>query len=190
MGREWDARSSTRKGSRREWDERSGKPKTKSRDKEGKPSSTDSSGGGSGTRVTKASNESVSSSTTLQNDNELTFNIAASGAYRFSGVIIASSASGTPDMHCSFTVPTNASLLWFFTAGSSSVSTTSGGGTVSNTTGGAININSAEDTIIHVEGLVVAAGTGGAVTFVWAQNTSNGTATTVEAGSFLAYSKF
>lgn len=138
--------------------------------------------------VRKTALESVTSSTTLQNDDHLTLAIGANESWIYEFVLLVNSASDTPDIKLAVTTPAGANG-WFSLVGMSAavagtesdVRSTTGG---LNGTGLTLGVTAAE-TVIVVRAIVRTTGTAGSVTLQWAQSTSNGTATTVGQDSHL-----
>ena len=138
----------------------------------------------------KVTDESVTSSTTLQSDDELTFSIGASETWLFQIVAQVHSASDTPDFKVAVSGPTGATGAYGIWGIGSSSSGTSAVSTLSfytfdGSTSGGFGAISAADIPTLVDGVIVNSTTAGSVALSWAQNTSNGTATTVKAGSTL-----
>lgn len=148
-------------------------------------------GGVGWTVVTKAGDESVTSSVVLQADDELTFTTASGGAYEIEVLLVYASPVGgaTPD-------------LKFALCGEDATVRGQWHGSNLAATDGASNFNSvpmqsnagtatvAAGTAAANRALWIRAeyvGAGGAVTLFWAQNTSDANATTVRAGSILRY---
>jgi hypothetical protein len=140
-------------------------------------------------KLRKTSDESVSSSTTLQNDDVLKIALAASDAVEFSAVMFVSSTSATPDFKMTFTVPSGASVRWFAEWFDGVLYQSSSIVTASGTTA---NFAVAANTLgmVKLTGIVVNGSTAGDLQLQWAQNTSNGTSVTVQQRSFLLGSKF
>jgi hypothetical protein len=140
-------------------------------------------------KLRKTADESVSSSTTLQNDDVLKIALAASDAVEFSAVMFVSSTSSTPDFKMTFTVPSGASVRWlaeyFDGANYQGSSVITGSGTTV-AFGVAANVVG----MVKLSGIVVNGSNAGDLQLQWAQNTSNGTAVKVEQRSFLLGSKF
>jgi len=140
-------------------------------------------------KLRKTADESVSSSTTLQNDDVLKIALAASDAVEFSAVMFVSSTSSTPDFKMAFTVPSGASVRWmaeyFDGANYQGSSVITGSGTT-------VNFAVAANTLgmVKLSGIVVNGSNAGDLQLQWAQNTSNGTSVTVQQRSFLLGSKF
>lgn len=142
--------------------------------------------------VWKASDESVTSSTTMQDDNELFFAMDANSKYSFHGVI-SYEGGQTGDFKFQFTVPSGAtgrrhSLHAQSTATScSSAGQNTWGGPITTAVTG-IGATGAQCEAI-VDGFVSTAGTAGTLQLQFAQDTSDVTATTIKAGSFLEWRK-
>lgn len=141
---------------------------------------TDLSVGGIGKTmfVYKGSDESVTSSSTLQDDNELVSpTLATNVKYLVECQVFYTSTSATPGVKFSWVGPTSATMVWG-----------AGAGYIGNSTIGAVDAwsisASAFDQALYT-GILVTAGSTGTLQLQWAQNTSNGTATTVKAGSWL-----
>jgi hypothetical protein len=142
--------------------------------------------GSSWVAVTKTADESVASSTTLQNDDELFFTVTDGASYEVEAVVVYASPAGgaTPDLKVAFgedgvsrgvllavifgttdvklqvTVPTNqADIVGCGTSATKRIATLSGS---------------------HQ-------GAGGTFRMLWAQNTFDANATTIYAGSLLRY---
>lgn len=139
--------------------------------------------GGLGTVVRKPSDESVTSSTTLQNDDHLTVSLATNTNYYVRGVATFFSTVGSGDAKMGFTIPASTTMgigvqcavpltlpVWF---------TTTAGST------GQINFGASEEAPCFFSGTVQTGGTSGNLTVQWAQNSSQGTATIMRAGSFI-----
>ena len=146
--------------------------------------------GNSAVMVRKTVDESVTNSTTLQNDDNLKISLAANDAYEFSGMLFVSSTNATPDVKVTFTVPSGATIRWFgegFGDGYSvSADCVEASGTTFTIT---LAANSALATV-KFNGIVVNSPTAGNLQLQWAQNASNAAAVKVEARSFLIGKKF
>lgn len=146
------------------------------------------------TYVIKAANESVASSTVLQDDDELKIALAASAQYHVRlKVMFDTNASATPDIKTDWTIPTGAtltSLKWVLGPAAASATRDDtnvrqgahGHSTVvaygSGETTADLWINIEEEFIIDTVGA-------GTLQFRWAQQTSNATATEIRSGSFI-----
>lgn len=114
----------------------------------------------------KSSDESVTSSTTLQTDNELALTLTGGGLYRFTCWLYVTGTTAK----LSFTF--GGSAQWSEPNGGTVV--TASGTTVTAAAGGWL-----------IAGTITAASAGDTLQLEWAQNSSSGTATTVKAGSIL-----
>ena len=134
--------------------------------------------------VRKPSDESVVSSTALQDDNDLLFAVGANEIWLFNILLIAIPNVGA--IKSSFSFPASGDLqsmrIGFDTALTSAVDMirlTASDGTTYNYG------NYTTSRIWRLENLYINAGTAGNVVFRWAQNASNGTASVVKANSTL-----
>ncbi|WP_276979803.1 hypothetical protein [Flavobacterium filum] len=132
----------------------------------------------------KPSRETVTSSTTLQNDNDFTFELKANTTYAINSTGI-------------FSAPSSGGIKWAFSApsGSSGRITIRSLNSSSNeyfdadiitgagNSAAAIGATSFFTTIMH--GFITTGSTAGTFTFQWAQNTSNATGTYIERGSIM-----
>lgn len=135
--------------------------------------------------VRKPSDESVTSSTVLQNDDHLLFSIAANEIWHVRFGLWMSGGASASNAQIAFTFPASCRVA---------ISTVcyDVGGTVQNkrwmgTSSGVSNsllVNSTGE-FFSLEGVVENAGTAGTLQLQWAQNTSNGTALVMEANSTL-----
>ena len=139
--------------------------------------------------VEKSTTETITSSTTFQDDDELTLAGVANAKYHFTLLLLHSSGS-TGRMKIRFTAPTAATVAWGVVG--AEITTTSstlvpdlimpsrvigdilglGGGNLTGTTA-------------LIEGVFTTSSTAGNLTLQWAQNVSNAAATQVRAGSIL-----
>ena len=133
----------------------------------------------------KASDQSVTGSTTLVNDNDLVIAIPANDSMIIDGYLHVNSGSSTPGIQYSFTIPAGATMDIgavledvTYPAPESAFLTSSG------TSTGAIPFGPGDVPIIF-HGVVVTGATGGNIQLKWAQGTSNGTATTIRKLSFM-----
>ncbi|MGH7252897.1 MAG: hypothetical protein ACREIE_03760 [Nitrospiraceae bacterium] len=140
------------------------------------------------TLVIKGVDESVTSTTVVQNDDELTFALIANTTYFFRAYIF-------------FNTPIAADFKFSFvctgtqTATESKVFSTMAGSVGSTSHG--VNCSAGGDFIVTgttlpmgyvtIEMVIKQSGTAGTWTFQWAQNTSNAGATKVRAGSYVEY---
>lgn len=148
-------------------------------------------GSSSLTVVQKTSNQSVTNSTILINDNQLSFSISAGLVYSVRFVVFVASTSATPGFKWQLLGPIGATSIIGQIFQIDSLTTTSdsaflatvftaGNGQIGRVDGGAS---------VTVELSIVNGLNAGTVNFQWAQITSNGTATTVYAGSYIEYTQ-
>lgn len=144
--------------------------------------------------VIKQSDESVVSSTTLQDDNELSLPLLANTDYWLEGFIMYG-ANQSADIRIMFSVPSGAVFdichngLRLGHVGGNGVDNLSRSRITQLSSGGTIGgIHATANTslgVIPLEGRVIVGNTPGDLVFRWAQNTSNATATVVKADSLL-----
>ena len=126
----------------------------------------------------KTSNTSRANTTTLADDPDLVLNVDANKTYHFTGFLYATGGGG--DLKMTFVGPSGATLSWKVDGidnGSHSGLLTGGGTTVLDIANG--------ERGWYVSGKIVVSSTAGQLKLQWAQNTSNGTATNLLAGSCL-----
>jgi hypothetical protein len=133
----------------------------------------------------KTARESITSSATIQDDDDFQFAVEANKTYAING-FMAISAGATSGFKWIFSVPSGASGRINFSTGASNASAnvadtdiTVGAGATA-----AINITSTGQKV-YCFGYVTISSTSGNVIFRWAQNASNGTATYIERGSVM-----
>jgi len=138
--------------------------------------------------IIKQADESVTSSTVMQNDNELVLNLPTINAQYLFALFLdyEGGTQGSSDIKWQFTVPSGAALrytgAWIGTGGGAVTGTLNSAGTVQNAgSSGAGNTHG-----ILAVGTLQVATTTGTIQLQWAQNTSSGTATIVHAQSFIA----
>ena len=141
--------------------------------------------------VHKTADESVSASTTLQNDDHLTFTIDANTTWLVDAWLFVDGATAG-DIKVHVAGPT--SCLGKFWVGGPATNATSGTNRSSNGTVSTINSNTGLDvgtlgsgtnSLVQVHASVRNQGNAGSVTIQWAQRASNATATRVRQDSFL-----
>lgn len=142
------------------------------------------------TSVIKSADETVTSSTTAQNDDELFVDVLANTQY-FVEFFIIYDAIQAADLKIQWTAPSGSTFDW--THGGLGTSTTSTSGSVSRNyralgdvgTVGGPAASAGTNTIIPGEGRLVTGGSAGLFRLQWAQNTSNATGAIVRARSVL-----
>jgi hypothetical protein len=140
--------------------------------------------------IAKSVGQTVTSSTTLQDDNELTFDIDANEVWVIRYVLFPVSDSPDPDIKAALGVPAGAvgNMTMF---GADLPATT-----VSSPLRSQVRINDfanqlntgvtdASDRPSYFDAAVINGANSGAITLRWAQNTSNANGVTLSAGSFL-----
>ncbi len=139
-------------------------------------------------KIRKPVDESVASSTALQNDDDLKVTLAANKTYIVDGAIFISSASANPGFKMAFTVPTGATMDLGYSALSPGPGRLQAQGELLENSGTAsqeIPMRANTPVVIHVSGTVKVGSTSGDVTLQWAQFTSDATAVKVMEGSYL-----
>jgi len=140
--------------------------------------------------VIKPANETVTSSTTLQNDDDLFVSVEANAQYDVFLTVFHDSEATSGDIKFSWTGPSGATMNWgvhtptLTTTSSTTVPDTNMQVRLINEvveTGGADNTG----TTMFASGSLTTSSTAGTLQLQWAQQTSNATASTVRAGSKL-----
>jgi hypothetical protein len=131
-------------------------------------------------RIVKAAAESVTNSTTLQNDDELVYTMIANHTWAFKLVVKVSHAAAAVGLKAGFTGPASSSwsgLSYSHAAGATSF-------TDSIAVGDTASVPAAGRVVIY-DGIVTCGATAGNFQYQWAQTSSNGTALIVAANSYL-----
>lgn len=132
----------------------------------------------------KASDQAITNDATVNDDNDLSFPIAASESWAFTIFLYVESGT-TPDFKYAFTVPAGAVITHGYNASQDEVATiTVGTGEVQVACGASPSVD-----FILIKGTVINSTNAGTVQFRWSQATSNGTSTTVKKGSSLEATK-
>lgn len=136
----------------------------------------------------KTGTESVTSSTTLQDDDTLVVAVSANASYLVQQLMIYDGATGG-DLKVGWTAPASATFSWLHTGLASTAASFSDDGTgagdlTSAFTFGALGTGTNCGVMFH--GVLTTSGTAGNFQVQWAQGTSSGTATRVFSGSFLS----
>ncbi|GJQ30856.1 MAG: hypothetical protein HBSAPP03_27400 [Phycisphaerae bacterium] len=143
------------------------------------------------TLILKAADESLNSTTTLQDDDHLTYALQANEHVEFEAFILTTQAHNNADIKYTFAVPTGATILW--TASKQLTTSATVTQEIPVTASGTTRVNdfAAGDLILtRVRGYVRNGSTAGSLTLRWAQNSSNGSNITVKQDSFLKIGKF
>ncbi|PVC80594.1 hypothetical protein DBP19_36260 [Streptomyces sp. CS090A] len=135
--------------------------------------------------VDKPADESVTSSTALQDDDHLTLSVTGGGRYAIDACLV---ASGDPagDLLLTIAAPSGSTGHW--APGGITLGVSDGTGSLRLTRydpGTAIGVGITAAGLIVTPVGTITAGTSGAITVQWAQNTANATATVLRAGSWL-----
>lgn len=142
--------------------------------------------------VHKTADESVASSTTLQNDNHLLVSVLANSEYEII-VRIAVNGAASSDFKMAWTLPAGCTGQRFssgpaVSSATSTADTTTRASGLTNSFGTEINygvFSTGQLSFVEEILYVVTSGTAGTVQMRWAQNASSATATTVVAGSYI-----
>lgn len=136
--------------------------------------------------IRKSADESVTSSTTLQNDDHLLFTVVAGQSYVFELWLVLFSTSAVPDVKVGFTFPAGTMAFGAF-GGDGTAQGFANSAATSGTTVVALGVavsTSPNATNGRVSGSFLCT-TGGTVQMQWAQNVSDAVGMTVKAGSTL-----
>jgi hypothetical protein len=154
---------------------------------------------GAGLFAAKSADESVTASTTLQNDDHLVVPVAANATYTIDGHL-QWIGNDTGDIKFAFAFPSGSTLHWGMIGPNDTEPAFASLGTrgtgewfarVSQTTSSAFIQYSASTAALlgRMSGLLVTGGSAGNLTLQWAQFVSNPTATTLKQGSWLRLSR-
>lgn len=137
--------------------------------------------------IVKDTDETVNSTTTLQNDDAITFSVAANEDWQFEGTLFVNSAI-TPDFKLDFAGPSGATGYWGVTSWADGTVTANAHNQVGALSGSGQGLTSADWPIaIRFWGGIANGANAGSLTLQWAQNTSDAGNTTVLAGSYIKY---
>ena len=135
--------------------------------------------------IRKSVDESVTSSTTLQDDDELLIAVRPKLQYVVDGVVFATSASVTPDIKIAFTAPSGSTIDIGYVGMTGTASAQADILETSGSASASIPVDADKVTVILIHGTIKLDSTAGFLQLRWAQNTSNGTAVTIKEGSYL-----
>lgn len=145
--------------------------------------------------VRKTVDESVASSTAVQNDDTLLFAVAANEVWVFE-VILSIETVTAADFRFRFDSPAGSSGVYGAIGaalGAASVESSArwsaGGFSLGITTSLGSTGGSGANTPVFIHGIIANGSTAGSLTLQWAQNTSDATATVVKANSFIVAHK-
>ncbi len=145
--------------------------------------------------IRKPANETVTSSTTLQNDDHFAFSVAANAVYTLESYIIyTGAAEPAGGLKMQFTGPAGASMTWTNFGVNQAISPTllSYNVVAESLAAGAprtVGTNSGTAMTCHPTGTLVTSGTSGTLQFLWAQGASNATGTVIQANSWMRLTK-
>jgi hypothetical protein len=129
--------------------------------------------------VRKSANESVTSSTTLQNDDHLVYTMTANHTWAFKLVVLGQSAASSA-LKSNFTIPASASFSYLGFSGPNIVTERRNGGS------DFVSAALADPALpIIYDGIVTCGATPGNFQYQWAQNASSATALIVATNSYL-----
>lgn len=142
------------------------------------------SGGGGMSLIVKDADETVNSNTTVQDDDDLLFSVAANEKWQFEGVLFVTSAA-TPDFKMTFSGPSGAVGAYglLLNDGASAAAED----TASLATDSTVTIAGTSPVIIRFWGAIANGANTGSLKLQWAQDTSDAANTTVLAGSYIKY---
>lgn len=144
-----------------------------------------------GSVIVKGATESVTSSTTLQTDDHFVHAVSANAVYTMNAYIIYDGAAATAGgLKLQFTVPSGASLTWTnFGVNGAGSGTLTEYNVVTEQAGAAsprgVGTNSTTQMSCRPCGILITSSTSGNLSLLWAQFTSNATATRIIGTSFL-----
>lgn len=143
------------------------------------------------TVIVKSADESVTSSTTLQDDNHLTLSVGANETWSFD-LTLFHTGDTSGDLKLALAIPSGAAITWGahgdISSGLGFFSGAFNGGGDGNVAALA-DFGASNFTIATVSGVLANSTNAGSLTLRWAQNSSSGTATTIRARSFLRAQK-
>lgn len=145
--------------------------------------------------ATKTATESVTSSTTLQNDDQLAAPTEVNATYEVALLLLHDSdATAAGDIKIGWTGPAGATLTWGVHGANTAQTTSTAVAAVNMQTRtiaevAAFGGGDSTGTVALVYGTLVTAGTAGTLQLQWAQETSNAVATNVRAGSRLTLTR-
>lgn len=139
----------------------------------------------------KTANEVVNNSTTFQNDDHISFTVAANGWYALEGYFVYTSP-GTADIKFNWTGPAGTSLFWTnFAVNTAALAEYNVVVEGLNAAGSARGVGGNDATTMSMQpkGVVVVSSTAGTFQLQWAQNAAVASATTMLAGSWAKLTK-
>jgi len=144
--------------------------------------------------IIKSANETVNNSTTLQNDNDFSFAIAANEKWLVELFLAITSVSANSDFKFNFTLPASCTIRFGVGSNSAITGTWGAGATSVSPTGLSTSANVSAGSFNGTWGLIVVAtiinaGTAGTVQYQWAQDTAVAEDTILLANSVMRYTR-
>jgi hypothetical protein len=138
----------------------------------------------------KTASQSVTNSTTLQDDTHMQLSVTANSTYRLEGYLIFNGAASAANLKMGWSAPSGATLDWIGTGQNATATTTSGpvitnSQTIASNTYQLGTIGTGTNMAALIKGLLIVGGTGGTFKLQWAQATANATATTMVQNSHI-----
>lgn len=134
--------------------------------------------------IYKTADESVTSSTTLQNDDHLFVAVAANATYAID-CWLNFLANSPPDIKADWTIPAGATMNWAALGTGTANYSDHDASIVSHNVARGGKGNPGVPQSMNARGYLITGGTAGTLQLRWAQNTSNASATVLRAGSWI-----
>jgi hypothetical protein len=130
--------------------------------------------------VKKIADETVTSSTTFQDDDHLFFTAATNSVYRIEFDLFIGSTSATPQLKVQMTLPASATIAW-------NQNPQQGTSPQGFQAASIVLLVPNQDAQGRISGWITTAGTGGTCRLQWAQNVSDAASITLKKGTLLRY---
>jgi hypothetical protein len=141
--------------------------------------------------ISKTTDETVSNSTTLQDDDELFIAVDANGKYYFDSLILMSSTTDVEDVLVGFSVPAGATMLWDVSKHWPEQMVAATAQSVLHSESGTESFPSGNGTWgVRLTGIIIVAAAAGNVVLRWCQSTATVCNTKVLANSILIVRRF
>ena len=132
-------------------------------------------GVGVSSTVIKIATETVTNSSTMQNDDHLAIQISTSETWSFTGYMVAFTTSAVPNLKLDFTFPSGATAnIGYWANNGVSSNTVNGALYLSGQSSGLIRLGASVDNPILFKGVIANGANSGTLQLRWAQNTANG----------------
>ncbi|GIV54491.1 MAG: hypothetical protein KatS3mg039_1009 [Candidatus Kapaibacterium sp.] len=135
----------------------------------------------------KTSDESVSNSNALQDDDHLFATLGAGEVWEVEGMLDFSSSSTTPDVAFGLSVPSGATFKLSYHSNDGSPTGFRAG--VLSSGSASVEIPAGGSAVVFVRGIVIMGSGSGTVRLQWAQNTADATPTTARTSSYLKFTR-